>query len=371
MVEWAGIMSDRPRATAGGGEAATPAGSSGSGRDGEEGSPALLPADLEPTKLVARTLFEHAPVAMLMVDRTGVVQHVNAATERLFGYAKEALVGQPVEILVPPEKQGRHEELRTAYMVHPTSRSMAEGQRLAACRKDGTEISVDIAMNPVVTDTSDVAVILSVIDNSARERADRAEFFVRELTHRARNMFAIIGAISRQIAKHSTSVDDFQTALEHRLSALSASYRVFEKANWQAAPIRDLVRSQIAFVVKQGNPQVDLSGPDLRLKATPAEYLGLAIHELATNAVKHGALSVPSGAVTVRWSVDETTGRFEFHWMEHDGPEVAPADHQGFGSSILKSIVPTACEGTAHLAVTPAGMTWSLHAPLTMIAQAE
>jgi PAS domain S-box-containing protein len=328
-------------------------------------------ADLEPSKLVARTLFEHAPVAMLMVDRAGEIQHVNNATEKLFGYSKDALVGQVVEILVHPDARQRHEKLREGFMVHPTARSMAEGRRLSALRKDGTEISVEIAINPVVMEASDVALILSVIDNSVRERADRAEFFVKELTHRARNMFAIISAISRQIAKHSTSIAEFQVALDHRLNALSTSYQVFEKENWQAAPVRDLVRSQIAFVVKQGSPQIALNGPEVRLRSTPAEYLGLAVHELATNAVKHGALSVPTGAVTVNWAVDETAKKFEFHWVEHDGPPVIPSERQGFGSAILKTIVPSACEGTAELAVTPAGMSWSLNAPLAMLAQAE
>lgn len=342
---------------------------SDSGFDDEAGQTML--ADLEPSKLVARTLFEHAPVAMLMADRTGRILHINNATEKLFGYTKEALVGQLVEVLVPPEARRRHEELRADFMVHPTSRTMADGRRLAALREDGTEISVEIAINPVVMETSDVALILSVIDNSARERADRAEFFVKELTHRARNMFAIISAISRQIAKHSTSISEFQVALDNRLNALSASYKVFEKENWQAAPISDLIRSQIAFVVKQGSPQIALSGPEIRLRSTPAEYLGLAVHELATNAVKYGALSVPTGAVSVRWAVDEKGGRFEFHWVEQDGPPVTPSEREGFGSAILKSIVPSACDGTAEFAVTSAGMSWSLNAPLAMLAQSE
>lgn len=340
---------------------------SGSGFDGDLGMSML--ADLEPTKLVARTLFEHAPVAMLMVDQTGRIQHINSATERLFGYSRDTLVGQFVEILVPPDARLHHEHLRNAFIAHPTSRSMAQGRRLAARTKDGTDVAVDIAMNPVVLDTSEVAVILSVIDNSARERADRAELFVKELTHRARNMFTIIGAISRQIAKYSASVSEFQLALDNRLNALATSYQVFEKEAWQAAPIHDLVRSQISFVVKQGTPQIELSGPAIRLQPTPAEYLGLAIHELATNAVKHGALSVATGAVDVRWGVDEEAGTFEFHWAERNGPPVTASDRQGFGSALLKTIVPSACSGTADLAVTPNGMSWALTAPLAMLSQ--
>ena len=364
-------MSEEPAEVGNGAAMMEPAGEVLSGSGFGDAVDESLLAELEPTKLVARTLFEHAPVAMLMVDRAGKIQHINSATEKLFGYSKEALVGQFVEALVPPDARLHHEQLRHGFMAHPISRSMAEGRRLAARTKDGTEVAVDIAINPVLLDSSEVAVILSVIDNSARERADRAEFFVKELTHRARNMFSIISAISRQIAKYSRSMAEFQAAFESRLNALSTSYRVFEKENWQAAPIRDLVRSQISFVVKQSTPQIDFSGPEIRLQPTPAEYLGLAIHELATNAVKHGALSVPTGTVDIRWAVDEKANTFEFHWLEHDGPPVTPSERQGFGSAILKSIVPAACSGTADLAVTPMGMSWKLKAPLAMLAQRE
>lgn len=328
-------------------------------------------AHLDPTKSVAATLFEHAPVPMLMVDQFGKIQHINCATEKLFGYTRAALIGEMVEILVPPGARLHHEQLRRGYMAHPTSRPMAEGRRLVARKKDGTEVAVDIAMNPVIMDTSEAAIVLSVVDNSTRDRAEQAEFFVKELTHRARNMFAIIGAISRQIAKYSTSISDFQIALENRLNSLSTSYQVFEKENWQAALINDLVRSQISFAIKKDVPQIDIVGPELRLQPTPAEYLGLAVHELATNAVKHGALSVPTGAVDIRWAVDEKAETFEFDWVEHDGPPVTPSERKGFGTAILKSIVPAACGGTAQLTVTSVGMSWKLNAPLAMLVSME
>jgi PAS domain S-box-containing protein len=308
---------------------------------------------------------------MLMVDPFGKIQHINSATEALFGYSKKALVGELVEVLLPSRDRQQHSEMRRGFMANPTSRPMAEGRRLVARKKDGTEVSVDMAMNPVVTDGSAVAVVLSVLDNTSRERAERAEFFVKELTHRAKNMFAIILAISRQIAKHSASMRDFQIALESRLNSLSTSYKVFEKENWQAALIDDLVRSQISFVTKQDMPQIDIDGPKLRLQPTPAEYLGLAIHELATNAVKHGALSVPTGAVNIRWMLDEKAETFEFQWTEHDGPPVVPSERQGFGSAILKSIVPAACGGTADLTATPVGMSWKLNAPLATLKSTE
>ncbi|MDE1152549.1 MAG: PAS domain S-box protein [Micavibrio sp.] len=317
---------------------------------------------------VANALFEHAPTALLMVDQAGRIRHLNTAAAQLFKYAKEELVDQPIEILVPAEARSRHEQLRKGFMAHPTARPMAEGRRLTARKKDGTEVSVDIALNPILLEASDMAVILSVTDAAPRERAELAEVFVKEVTHRARNMFAIIGAISRQISKYTKTVPEFQEALQLRLQSLSTSYEVFEKENWRAAPINDLIRSQISFVVKQDIPQIDIAGPAIRLQAAPAEYLGLAIHELATNAVKHGALSVPAGEITIRWSVDEKDKVFQFHWSERNGPPYTPSKRRGFGSVMLNSIVPAACGGSAELVVSTAGMSWKLNAPLATLA---
>lgn len=328
-------------------------------------------AYIGPNAFVSSALFELAPVAVLMVDQAGTIKHLNTAATQLFGYSKDELAGQPIEILIPPEARTRHEQFRRDFMACPTARPMAAGRRLTARKKDGTEISVDIALNPISLTASEIAIILSVTDAAPRERAELAELFVKEVTHRARNMFAIIGAISRQISKNTTIVSEFQAALEQRLHSLSTSYQVFEKENWRAAPITDLVRSQISFVVKQDMTQIDIAGPEIRLQAAPAEYLGLAIHELATNAVKHGALSVPMGEITISWSVDEGKKVFQFHWSERNGPPFIPSERRGFGSVMLNSIVPAACGGTADLVVSSLGMSWKLNAPLAMLARSN
>jgi two-component sensor histidine kinase len=244
---------------------------------------------------------------------------------------------------------------------------MAAGRRLAGVKKDGSNISVDIALAPIVSAEGGRSVVLWITDNSARERAETAELFVSELAHRARNMFSIVSAISRQIAKSSSSVSEFQPAFERRLNSLVASYQVFEKANWHSAPLRDLVNSQVEFVMREGHGQIDIQGPDIGLPPNPAEYLGLAIHELSTNALKHGALSVPEGRVDIRWSVDEEDNSFRFSWSERNGPAFSPPSRSGFGSVILKSIVPAAFGGSSELKATEIGMTWQLNAPSSIL----
>jgi len=325
--------------------------------------------DTEQPAAIDGALFEHAPIAMLVVDRSGLIVRLNAAAERLFGYPADALLHQPIEILVPEELRQRHLKLRHDFMQLPKSRPMAEGRLLRALKKDGSKISVDIALSPILANGQPDVVVLWVTDHTEHDRAELAELFVKELTHRARNMFSIISAMSRQIAKSSSDISEFQSAFERRLSSLSASYQVFEKASWQAAPISELVNSQIEFVIGQGTDQIDIQGPDIRLPANAAEYLGLAIHELATNALKHGALSVPEGIVYIRWSVNQENCAFQFIWIEHNGPPFSPPKRRGFGSIILNSIVPAACAGTAELKISKERVAWELDAPLSILSQ--
>jgi len=320
-----------------------------------------------PNAEVAQTLFEQAPVAMLLIDGVGHIHHLNAAAERLFGYAKSELVGRSMEVLVPEVVQPKHKRLREDFFRSPSSRPMGKGRRLSARRKDGHEIPVSVGLNPVTIGANPVVVIVSLTDNSAQERADRAELLVRELTHRAKNMFAVISAMSHQIGAVSADIASFQADFDARLNSFSASHELLARENWRSIQIADLVRSQLAFVSGHDATQVTIEGPALRLPASPAEYLGLALHELATNAMKHGALSVPGGKVHVVWKTDKAKRRFLFDWRELDGPPVAEPLRKGFGLVILKTVVPAVFGGTAELRTFPSGACWNLEAPLNNV----
>jgi two-component sensor histidine kinase len=244
---------------------------------------------------------------------------------------------------------------------------MGKGRHLSALHKDGHLIHVEIALNPLTIGSESAVVAVSLLDQTARDRAEHADMFVLELKHRAKNMFATISAISHQIGAKSHSHADFETAFDSRLRSLAASYDLLARENWQASSIRDLVRSQLAFVIDQDTSTIAIEGPDLRLSASHSEYLGLAIHELATNALKHGALSTPTGKLRIHWSVDKKTNRFQFDWQEFDGPPVVPPEHKGFGRVILETVVPATFAGSARLATPATGITWHLEAPMTEI----
>ncbi len=313
---------------------------------------------------IAHTLYEQAPVAMLLIDGSGHIQGINAAAERLFGYAESELVGRSVEVLVPEAVRQKHKRQREDFSQSPTSRPMGEGRRLSARHKDGHAISISVGLNPIWVDGNPVVVVSSIIDNSAQERSERAELLVRELTHRTRNTFAMISAMSHQIGATSADVASFQTDFDERLRSLSASYEILVREDWKSVPVADLVRTQLAFVNGHNTAQVYIDGPALRMSGSKAEYLELAIHELATNALKYGALSVPYGKIQVVWKIDKAKGRWLFDWQELDGPPVAEPLRKGFGSVILQTLVPTVFGGAAELRYRPNGTSWHVEAPL-------
>jgi len=327
------------------------------------------PLDVEPIIAVGRAMFEHAPDGMIMVDNAGLILHINPAAEQLFGYIQADLVGTSIDILVPAGIREHHQQLRDALLEATTMREMAAGRRLTARHKDGHDIAITAGLRTLMAGGRPLVVLLSISDNSVPDRTERAELFVRELTHRAKNMFSVILAISRQIARASNDLGSFQSAFEQRLHNFAATYRVFEMGDGRGASINDLVRSQLPLFNGRDIPQIRMEGPNLRLQPAPAEYLGMAVHELATNAVKHGALSVADGEIEIGWAADAGAQMFQFDWIERRGPAVTGPARDGFRSVILQHMVPSALGGVATLRGLPEGVIWHFEAPLSAISQ--
>lgn len=328
-----------------------------------------LPVDLRPLTAAARVMFESAPAAMILIDRGGGIIHLNPAGERLFGYLESDVQGQPIEILVPASMRDQHERMRDGFMQAPVARPMGIGRALVARKSDGSEISVDIGLHPLVEGERPLIVLVSVIDNSDRQRAEHAELLMNEVTHRAKNLLAVVIAVSRQLGKANSDFSSFEEAFEQRLQSFAATYLVLEEGDGSSASVDDLVRSQLALFDGDGTTRFRIEGPKLSLPRHQMEYLGLAIHELATNAIKHGALSAEDGEVSVRWSADDDV--FCFDWIERGGPVVPAPKRKGFGSVILERAVPTAFGGAGALRHRAEGIVWHLEAPLPAIDKAR
>jgi PAS domain S-box-containing protein len=315
-----------------------------------------------------RSLFEHAPVAMLMADGTGKVRLVNAGAEQLFGYAADELVGESVDNLLPAERRSEHRALRAAFNAAPATRPMGLGRDLHGRHKDGREIPVEIGLNPLTAD-GETFVVASIVDISARLEAERRmQFVMRELTHRSKNLLAVIQAMARRTAASSADLDAFNSNFGDRLRGLAKSHDLLVARNWEGALIDDLVRSQLALLEGPEVDRIMAGGPSMMLSPQASQYLGLALHELATNAAKYGSLATPTGEVRVTWR--ESDGRLILTWHE-SGVTVDPPDRKGFGHVVLEDIVPGMLGGSATVAFDASGMTWTLDAPLDKIVTAK
>jgi two-component sensor histidine kinase len=202
-------------------------------------------------------------------------------------------------------------------------------------------------------------------DVTARELSDRTlRMLVHELNHRVKNMLATVQAVARQSLRSGT-----QTGLardfEDRLMALGWTYDLLTRERWTGAPLREVIQRTLSPHLA-GSARLRLDGPDLWLQPNRAISLALALHELATNAVKYGALSIDGGRITVGWRVREAAGgpRLELEWRERDGPPVAAPARRGFGSRLIERSLARDLHGEARLAFEPSGLRCRITAPL-------
>jgi two-component sensor histidine kinase len=200
--------------------------------------------------------------------------------------------------------------------------------------------------------TTSVAVDLS--ERKANE--DQLRLLLRELTHRSKNLLAVIHAIARQTASRTRSVEDFLDRFSARLVAIGASHDLLVADDWHGASLRMLIEQQLGEHAEQFGERIAIEGEDVMLKPEAVQNLGLALHELATNAQKYGSLSEPDGQVSIRWQFCEEASKLKLTWQEKGGPPVTPPERSGFGRAMIETVVSRALEGDVNLSFPPKGV---------------
>ena len=200
-----------------------------------------------------------------------------------------------------------------------------------------------------------------------RERELHLRFLMRELTHRSKNLLAVIQAMARQAGTVATSMEDFQRRFSARLQGLSASHDLLVDEDWHGAFMKDVISSQIGPFTDQIGRRILLEGPPLLLKPEAAQNIGMAVHELASNAAKYGALSNDSGQINVSWRLkplEGTGARVQITWRESGGPPVHLPVQRGFGSVVMERVVARALEADVTISYEPKGLVWALNGPV-------
>lgn len=188
------------------------------------------------------------------------------------------------------------------------------------------------------------------------EKEEQIRVLMMEVNHRSKNMLAVVQALARRSAQHDP---EFLQRFEKRIGSLAANQDLLIRRGWQEIPVEELVEAQLAFLGRESRDQVSLAGADFELSPRCAEIIGMALHELATNALKYGALSVRDGSVTISWS-ETTAGRFAVEWTERNGPAVLPPERPGFGSTLVREIPSRSLKADVALEFADAGVRWRL-----------
>jgi PAS domain S-box-containing protein len=212
----------------------------------------------------------------------------------------------------------------------------------------------------------------AAVDITERKEGEgHLRLLMRELTHRSKNLLAVIQAMARQTARHTGSIEKFLERFSARVQALARSHDLLVQESWHGASLRELVRSQLAYYLDREPDQVSIDGPEVRLKPEAAQSLGLALHELAANAAKHGALSRSKGRVAISWRPLSDNGGFELFWRETMGPKVSAPKRRGFGSMVIEHNLTRALDAKVSLDFAADGLTCRVAVPNSQLAAAS
>jgi PAS domain S-box-containing protein len=320
------------------------------------------------------SLLTNAPIGFAFFDREYKFVRVNEYFSRLDGLAVDAHLNCKIDNVLP-----RGAAIFTPLLdqVFETRKALTDVELSAeAPAEPGVERQWLIGIYPVMNAQDQCefagAVVLDITERKQRE--DHIHYLLRELTHRSKNIMAIVQAMARQTVAEALSARDFEEKFSARLQGFAHSHDLLLKENWQGVAIDELVRSQLGAFAELIGSRIEIRGPSLLLTPEATQNLGLALHELSINAAKHGALSTTSGSVLVHWSTfatDSDESQFLLSWSEMNGPEVKPPRHKGFGQLVLERMLPRALDGDVRLDFAEAGLKWSITMPGRYIREAQ
>lgn len=203
------------------------------------------------------------------------------------------------------------------------------------------------------------------------EAVEYQRFLLSELAHRMKNQLAVIQAMAGQTARNAGSLKEFREQFAQRVQGLAVATDLLVSQGWTGAQLGELVRRQVQLFVPAPE-RLECEGANVSISPDAAQAIGLALHELATNAVKHGAWSGTGGRVKISWQIksDGATGSsLRLNWQEHDGPAVEPPTRKGFGHVVMQSVAAQRVDGAAELVFAPEGLIWTMTIPKTHIVE--
>jgi PAS domain S-box-containing protein len=322
-------------------------------------------ADLYQSERQLAAIVDTSADAIASKDLNGVVTSWNQGAERLFGYTASDMIGKPITILIPADRQD--EERHILDRIRRGER--VEHYETVRARKDGSLVDISLSVSPL-KDARGRIIGASKIARDITERKQaqaRQELLAREVQHRTKNLFAVVLAVVSRSFAGKKSLEEAQAAVLQRLNSLAQTHVLLLDGSWQGADFGAIVRAEMAPYT--GRAMID--GPPIMLNTQAAQNFALAVHELATNAAKYGALSSQAGQVRITWSVSAPNDKpptFLFRWEERGGPAVTDPQRKGFGSTVLEQVMAEYFDVPPQIQFVPSGITYEVSGPLETIA---
>jgi len=332
-------------------------------------SDVAIPRSARPEKPITRlsaarllaSIVESSDDAIVSRDLNGIVTSWNQGAERLFGYAAKEMIGAPILTLIPPDRH--NEELDILRRIRQGER--VKNYETIRRRKDGSLVDVSITVSPVKDSTGKVVGASKIARDitEAKQAHARQELLTQEIYHRTRNLFAVVHSVVARSLAGKRTVQEAEVAVLGRLHSLAQTHAMLIDQQAQVADLGDVIRNEMSPY----SGRVAIEGPHLLLEAKAAQNFALAVHELATNAAKYGALSNARGHVRITWHVDEPADKLNFRWEERGGPSVAAPIRKGFGSVVLEQVMAEYCEEQPKVDFDQYGITYALICSLSAV----
>jgi PAS domain S-box-containing protein len=306
-----------------------------------------------------RSSLLHSPLPVLMYDDREQILAVSQSWLEKTGYSREEL--RRLEDWTSRAYGERSGEVLEYIRRIISTEPKAQPTELIVHTKDGRERLWSFVASALGTESDGRRLFVSMARDATEQRAheEQIRLLMREVSHRAKNMLSLVQVIARQTA--AGEPEDFIGRFTERIQALAANQDLLVRNKWRGVDTEDLVRAQFAPFADLIGSRIAVHGPKLRLNAAAAQAVGLALHELATNAGKYGALSTNAGRVDVGWQLGGDI--FAMSWTERDGPPVRRPERRGFGSTVIDSMAKRTVSGEVDLDYAPSGLEWRLTCP--------
>jgi PAS domain S-box-containing protein len=324
---------------------------------------ARLYGELKEREARIRRLVDANIIGVIIWTFDGQIIEANDAFLAITGYSRDELVSGRVNWIgmTPPEWKDAD---RLLFELIKKSGTCPPFEK-EYFRKDGSRVPV--LVGPALFHGSQNEGVAFILDLTERKEAEkRQQVMVDELNHRVKNTLATVMALSTQTFRTTPSPKAFCEAFEGRLLALSQTHNLLNQSFWRGAGLRDILTQELAPYASTDGRSYTLEGSEIKLGPVTAVTLGMAFHELATNAVKYGALSVAGGEVRVAWRMSRP-GRLHVEWRETGGPPVSPPQRRGFGSRLIEQALGSDLNADARLCFPSEGVRCSMDIPLDQI----